>query len=220
MKMSLIAKVCILVIWLGIYPPILYIFPLNKCFVPSGVWTDAETHVRRYLIDGNIFLISEGKTTFGSDKTFLGLGKRFFPWLISWLIPKILLWSYNIIIWSYNIFIFPSNICIPWNVRCKRVNYKAVHLKFKQSSSLLIHVLILFIFPNWLSLIWKHKNDPWRVSDKLDMHSHFSCAIIDPIKRLNQNGSAPAKIKKLVSNHFQWSFSFLFVYFPSAQKSR
>ena len=24
---------------------------------------------------------SEGKTTFGSDKTFLGLGKRFFPWL-------------------------------------------------------------------------------------------------------------------------------------------
>ena len=27
----------------------------------------------------NFFLFSEGKTTFGSEKTFLGLGKRFFP---------------------------------------------------------------------------------------------------------------------------------------------
>lgn len=90
--------------------------------------------------------------------------KRSWDWAKGFFLDWSAGWSQRsfYVLWSYNIiFIFQSNICIPWNVRCKRINYKAVHLKLKQSRSLLIHVLILFIFPSWLSLIWKHKNDPF-----------------------------------------------------------
>ena len=36
---------------------------------------------------------SEGTTTFGSDKTFLGLGKRFFPWSCSNQLVGRMVWS-------------------------------------------------------------------------------------------------------------------------------
>lgn len=82
----------------------LFSFCWRWCYVWSAFLFVCLFRGRFRVVHFTLFhSIPEGKTTFGSDKTFLGLGKRFFPWLTAYLYE-----SHNKLI-IFNIFIVKCN---------------------------------------------------------------------------------------------------------------